>query len=67
MKGTSNLYEKCLRLPAHSVIHARSVPVMPENKGGAHPWERDTLYALRARGRGSTQMPFSQNELVITI
>lgn len=31
-KGTSNLYEKCLRLPAHPVIHARSVPVMLENK-----------------------------------
>lgn len=56
LERTSNLYEKCLRLPAHSVIHARSVPVMPETKGGAHPWERDTLYGLR---EGSTQMPFS--------
>lgn len=48
-KGTSNLYEKCLRLPAHSVIHARSVSVMPENKRRCTSLERNTLYALRAR------------------
>lgn len=47
-KGTSNLYEKCLRLPAHPVIHARSVPVMPENKRRCTSLEGDTLSALRA-------------------
>lgn len=65
-KGTSNLYEKCLRLPAHSVIHARSVPVMPENKRRCTSLGKRHLIRLKSSWREHSKCHFS-NELVITI
>lgn len=58
-KETSNLYEKCLRLPAHPVIHARSVPVMLKNKGGAYH-RKETPHAPQELEKGSSKMLFSK-------
>lgn len=59
-KGTSNLYEKCLRLPAHPVIHARSVPVMPENKRRCTSPGKETPHVPYQLVKGCTKMLFSQ-------
>lgn len=57
-KGTSNLYEKCLRLPAHSVIHARSVPVMPENKRRCTSLGKRHLIRLKSSWREALKCHF---------
>lgn len=57
-KGTSNLYEKCLRLPAHPVIHARSVPVMPENKRRCTSPGKRHLICLKSLRRGALKCHF---------
>lgn len=57
-KGTSNLYEKCLRLPAHPVIHARSVPVMPENKRRCTSLGKRHLICLKSLWREALKCHF---------
>lgn len=57
-KGTSNLYEKCLRLPAHPVIHARSVPVIQENKRRCMSLGKGHLTRLRSLWREALKCHF---------
>lgn len=57
-KGTSNLYEKCLRSPVHPVIHARSVPVMPENKRRCTSLGKRHLIRLKSLWREALKCHF---------
>lgn len=57
-KETSNLYEKCLRLPAHPVIHARSVSVMLDNKRRSRSLEKRHLPCLQSLRREALKCHF---------